>query len=168
MRRNAFVRLPVSVGGVLRSGYFAGIALFVFSVGFPPLDDAAEVDLTAHMLQHILIIFAGVMIAYPLVGRKLLEQKGRVGTWLPRLALLLAASLIAFWHFPTPWDSAVVNPGVHVLEHLSFLTVGVLSGSMLLSLSDSGKVGALLVAFFGHTVYAVALISPWNLQIYSL
>ena len=160
--------MPVTVGGVLRSGYFAGIMLFVFSVGFAPLDDAAEVNLTAHMLQHVLIIFAGVMVAYPLIGKKMLEQTPPAGTWLPRLALVIAAGLIAFWHLPTPWDSAVVNPGVHVLEHLSFFTVGIFSGSLLLCLSDSGKVGALLLAFFGHMAYAVALISPWNLQIYSL
>ena len=41
-------------------------------------------------------------------------------------------------------------------------------GSLLLQLSDSGKIGALMAAFFGHMVYAVALISPWGAQVYAL
>ena len=43
-----------------------------------------------------------------------------------------------------------------------------MAGSWLLLLSDSGKIGSLLAAFFGHMVYAVILISPWNIQVYSL
>jgi hypothetical protein len=143
-----------------------GIVLFVFSTGFPPLDDVTEVDLTMHMLQHVLIIISGVLIAYPLVGRRLLrEGKGGV---IPRLSLVVSASLIVFWHFPGPWDSAVLDPLIHVVEHLSFLLAGLLAGSWLLLLSDSGKIGALLAAFFGHMGYAVALISPWNIQVYAL
>jgi len=140
--------------------------LFIFAAGFPPFDDAAEVDLTAHMLQHVLIIFAGVLIAYPHFGRGLIKSGG--GRWLPRLGLAAAALLIVFWHFPGPWDEAVLNPGVHIAEHLSFLFVGLLSGSWLLLLSESGKIGALVAAFFGHMGYAVALISPFNIQVYSL
>jgi len=62
----------------------------------------------------------------------------------------------------------VINPLVHLVEHLSFLAVGLLAGSWLLLLSDSGKIGALLAALFGHMGYAVVLISPWNVQVYSL
>lgn len=152
--------------GWLFSTELSGVLLFVFAAGFPPFDDASEVDLTLHMLQHILIILAGVLIAYPRVGRNLI-RKGR-GGWLPRLALAGAALLIVFWHFPVPWDDAVLNPGIHVVEHLSFLLVGLLSGSWLLLLSDSGKIGALMAAFFGHMGYAVVLISPWNSQVYAL
>lgn len=140
--------------------------LFVFASGFPPFDDLAEVDLTTHMLQHVLIVLAGVMIAYPHLGKRLLNEGGAV--WFPRLALFLSGVLIVFWHFPDPWDAAVLNPGIHALEHFSFLGVGLLCGSWLLLLSDSGKIGALMAAFFGHMVYAVVLISPWGTQVYDL
>lgn len=143
-----------------------GVAMFLFSAGFPPLDDAAEADLTLHMMQHVLIILAGVAMAYPVLGRKALG--GPRGGWASGAALVAASALIVFWHFPSPWDLAVINPGVHVLEHLSFLTVGLMSGSILLRLPDSAKIGALMAAFFGHMAYAVALISPWNVQVYSL
>jgi len=140
--------------------------LFVLAAGFPPFDDATEVDLTTHMVQHVLIIVSGVLIAYPHLGRGLLSQKR--SPWLPRLALADSAAIIVAWHFPGPWDSAVLDPAVHLLEHVSFLAVGVLAGSWLLLLSDSGKIGALMAAFFGHMGYAVVLISPWGYQVYSL
>jgi plastocyanin len=143
-----------------------GLFLFAFSAGFPPLDDATEVDLTLHMVQHVLIILAGVAIAYPLVGRRLVKIGG--GQVLPRVALAVTSVLIILWHFPGPWDAAVLNPGIHAIEHLSFLAVGLLAGTWLLLLSDSGKIGALMAAFFGHMGYAVALISPWNIQVYYL
>ena len=140
--------------------------LFALVTGLPPFDDATEIDLTLHMLQHVLIIVAGVLIAYPHLGRRLIRE-GRGGP-IPGVALLVSAALIVFWHLPGPWDSAVLNPGIHVIEHLSFLLVGLLAGSWLLLLSDSGKIGALMAAFFGHMGYAVVLISPWNTQVYDL
>ena len=155
-----------SLREALRSTELTGVFLFVLAAGLPPLDDAAEVDLTTHMLQHVLIIFAGVMIAYPHLGTRLMN-KAR-GSWLPRAALLVSMAIIVFWHFPGPWDDAVLNPWVHFLEHFSFLGVGLLCGSWLLLLSDSGKIGALAAAFFGHMGYAVALISPWGVQVYAL
>jgi len=140
--------------------------LFVFATGFPPFDDATEVDLTMHMLQHVVIIFSGAMIAYPHYGRGLLKRGG--AAWAPRLALAVSALALVFWHLPEPWDEAVINPGIHFVEHFCFLGVGLLCGSWLLLLSDSGKIGALMAAFFGHMGYAVVLISPWGTQVYSL
>ena len=154
------------VGRFLLSTEFLGIGLFTFAAGFPPFDDATELDLTLHMLQHVLVIIAGVIIAYPRFGRQLLRE--RKGGWTPWLALAGSILIIVFWHFPIPWDSAVLNPLIHVGEHFSFLGVGLLAGSWLLLLSDSGKIGALFAAFFGHMAYAVALISPWGTQVYPL
>ena len=151
---------------ILFSTELLGALLFVFATGFPPFDDLSEVDLTTHMLQHVLIVFAGVMIAYPRVGKQLLKKGG--WHWLPGLALVASMAIIVFWHLPGPWDDAVLNPGIHALEHFSFLAVGLLCGSWLLLLSDSGKIGALSAAFFGHMVYAVVLISPWGTQVYTL
>ena len=136
------------------------------ATGLPPFDDATEVDLTLHMAQHVVIIIAGVLIAYPHYGRRLLSE-GRGGP-IPALSLAASAALIVYWHLPGPWDGAVLNPAMHFVEHFSFLAVGLLAGSWLLLLSDSWKIGALSAAFFGHMVYAVFLISPWNAQVYTL
>jgi plastocyanin/cytochrome c oxidase assembly factor CtaG len=151
---------------LLRSTEFAGVLLFALATGLPPFDDATEVDLTLHMLQHVVIIIAGVLIAYPHYGRRLLRKGGK--GLIPGVSLVASAALIVYWHLPGPWDGAVLNPAVHLAEHLSFLVVGLLAGSWLLLLSDSGKIGGLMAAFFGHMGYAVVLISPWNSQVYSL
>jgi plastocyanin len=151
-------------GALLRSPVLLGVVLFAFSAGFPPFDDIAEVDLSLHMAQHVLIILSGVLIAYPIFRRRAHPS----GKWVPWGALLAASALVVFWHLPAEWDSAVLNPGVHALEHLCFLAVGLLIGSWVLLLSDSEKIGALLTAFFGHMFYAVLLISPWNVQVYPL
>jgi plastocyanin len=116
------------------------------------------------MLQHILIILAGVLVAFP-IYRKHAHSERR---WLGRASVLAASGLIVFWHLPIPWDTAVLNPVVHLIEHLSFFAVGLMIGSWVLLLSDSAKIGALLTAFFGHMGYAVILVSPWNVQVYSL
>ena len=158
--------MRVELRRVLFSTELFGVLLFVFATGFPPFDDLSEVDLTTHMLQHVLIVFAGIMIAYPYLGRRLLKKEDR--PWLPRLALVASVAIIVFWHFPSPWDDAVLNPAVHALEHFSFLAVGLMCGSWLLLLSDTGKIGALTAAFFGHMGYAVILISPWGTQVYTL
>ena len=136
------------------------------ATGLPPIDDAAEVDLTTHMIQHVIIIFSGILIAYPHFGRGLIKRGGRA--WVPWVALLISAAAVVFWHLPGPWNAAVLNPGTHFIEHFTFLGVGFLCGSWLLLLSDSGKIGALTAAFFGHMGYAVVLISPWGTQVYSL
>lgn len=153
------------INSVMRSAPMLGSVLFLFSAGFPPFDDATEVDLTLHMLQHVLIILSGVTIAYPLWGRAPFKESWGAA---PRVSLLGCALLIVFWHVPVPWDTAVLNPGIHAFEHVSFLGVGLLAGSWLLSLSDSAKIGSLTAAFFGHMLYAVILISPWNVQVYAL
>jgi len=154
------------IGQLLRSTEFAGLLLFALATGLPPFDDATEVDLTLHMLQHVVIIVAGVLIAYPHYGRRLLREGRR--RLFPGVSLVASAALIVYWHLPGPWDGAVLNPAVHLAEHLSFLAVGLLAGSWLLLLSDSGKIGGLMAAFFGHMGYAVVLISPWNSQVYTL
>lgn len=157
---------PSFYRGLLVSTELFGLLLFVFAAGFPPFDDAAEVDLTTHMAQHFLIVFAGILVAYPSYGRGLLKS-GRKGR-LPLLLLVGTSALAVFWHFPVPWDAAVLNPVIHVVEHLCFLLVGFMCGSWLLLLSDSGKIGALTAAFFGHMSYGLLLVSPWNIRVYAL
>jgi plastocyanin len=154
-----------SVISAIVSTEFFGIMLFVFAVGFPPFDDIAEVDLTFHMLQHVIIIVAGATISFPLMKKGLIRP--RPG-WTANVLLVAAAAVIVFWHIPSSWDAAVLSPVVHATEHFTFLLIGLAIGSYLQALSDSAKITALLAAFFGHMGYAVILVAPWNIQVYPL
>jgi plastocyanin len=151
---------------VFASTEFLGVVLFVFCVVFPPFDDLTEVDLSLHMLQHVLIVAAGFMVVYPSLRRGRLPRLQK--TWLGRIALLGAVVVFVFWHLPGQWDAAVLDPAVHAAEHFSFLFCGFMIALVARTLSDSAKIGALLLAFFGHMFYAVLLISPWNVVVYPL
>jgi plastocyanin len=144
-----------------------GAVLFVFSIGFPPFDDATTLDLTTHMVQHIAIVIAGLLIAYPLHKKGHFRNiEGKNSAYLA-LALIIAA--ITFWHLPDFWDTAVLNPLIHAGEHFSFLLVGILIGSTLQTLSDRAKIDILLLGFFGHFAYGIVLISQHRFYpLYSL
>jgi plastocyanin len=141
-----------------------GLVLFVFSIGFPPFDDATTLDLTTHMIQHIVIVMAGFMIAYPLHRKgysRRMEGKNSAPVGLAAIMVI-----ITYWHLPANWDAAVLNPYIHAVEHLSFLLSGIIIGSTLQTLSDRTKIDVLLLGFFGHFAYGLVLIS--NNHIYPL
>jgi plastocyanin len=144
-----------------------GVVLFIFSVGYPPFDDATTLDLTTHMVQHLMIVVAGILIAYPLHKRGYLRAiEGKNSAYVGLVVLIL---LVAFWHIPDFWDAAVLNPLTHAVEHFSFLVVGILIGSTLQTLSDRAKIDVLVLGFFGHFGYGLILISIYRLYpLYSL
>jgi plastocyanin len=153
--------------GALHSVPLLGTVLFVFSIGFPPFDDATTLDLTTHMVQHIAIVMAGVMIAYPLHRNGRFGSIEGRGSGLAGLAAVIA--LVTFWHLPDFWDAAVLDPLIHAGEHISFLLVGVLIGSSLQTLSDRAKIDVLILGFFGHFGYGLVLISQYLIYpLYSL
>jgi plastocyanin len=158
--------MRAQIAATLKSVEFLGAVLFIFSVVFPPFDDLTSVDLSTHMLQHVLIILSGVMIAYPFYRRGAVPSFKSSAT--PKLVALACAAAIVYWHLPGPWDYAVLNPLFHVLEHFTFLLIGIAIGSVLQVLSASAKITSLLAAFFGHMVYAVILVAPLNYQVYPL
>jgi plastocyanin len=145
-----------------------GIVLFIFSVGFPPFDDLTTIDLTAHMVEHVMIVIAGVLIGLYCYKRGLFSALKNSHSRLPSLGLLGVVALVAFWHLPDSWDAAVLDPTIHAIEHLSFLLVGFMIGSLLQRLSDYSKINALVLAFLGHMGYGIVLISPLNIRVYPL
>jgi len=153
--------------GALYSVPLFGAVLFLFSVGFPPFDDATTLDLTTHMVQHIVIVMSGVLIAYSLHKKGYFRRiEGKRSAYVGLVAIV---ALITFWHLPDYWDAAVLNPLIHAGEHLSFLLVGVLIGSTLQTLSDRAKIDVLLLGFFGHFAYGIVLISQYRFYpLYSL
>ena len=107
-----------------------------------PLDALADALFSAHMVQHLLLI----LVAAPLlvagapvlaflwslpigarraVGRwwtaRLLVRQAVHAVTSPGSAFALHLVALWFWHLPVPYQAALASPGMHALEHLSFL-----------------------------------------------
>lgn len=134
---------------------FLGVAIFVFATSFPPFDYFTEISLSAHMLQHVLIVIGGVVISYPLY------KKGRFGQFKSKRNALLGfavlSGLVIFWHLPVNWDAAVASFWTHILEHVCFLIVGLLVGAVVPMFNDSTKLLISLLAISGHMFYGFTL-----------
>jgi len=133
-----------------RTGQTPGIArwqLSAFTVGLlalfvaliSPLDALGGVLFSAHMVQHLILMFIAapllsvsgaplvVLWALPLRWRHWI---GRVAVRLrpawhglsqPLIVWLLQAATLWLWHLPGLFQAALVNEWVHGLEHISFL-----------------------------------------------
>jgi cytochrome c oxidase assembly factor CtaG len=121
--------------------FAAAVAVFTLAL-VSPLDAVAEGSLlSAHMLQHVLLMdvapaLALVALRGPLllflVPRPVLVAGARVAPLRralrfllrPRSAFVAWAAALAAWHVPAAYDLALRRPWVHDLEHLSFLVFG--------------------------------------------
>jgi putative membrane protein len=114
---------------------FAGGLVTLFLALNGPLHDLSDVSLfSAHMVQHLLLIFAvaplliigtpgGMLrpaLAWPVVGP--------VARWLTRPAVCFVTFnvVLAAWHLPPLYNLAMAEHPVHIVEHLMFLAVAVM------------------------------------------
>ena len=106
-----------------------------------PLDHLAGELFSAHMVQHLTLMLtvapllvvarAGIIVywALPVGARKgigLWWIRGKGSLLQPLLTNPIAiwawfCGAFAFWHIPGPYDWALKNNGVHILEHLFFV-----------------------------------------------
>ncbi|MGH2458798.1 MAG: cytochrome c oxidase assembly protein, partial [Chloroflexota bacterium] len=100
-----------------------------------PLDTLSDYLFSAHMMQHIVLLyFAPPLLLVGMPGwllRPALRIRG-VKKFLVTLtgpvpALAVFNATLIFWHMPGPWDAALLNPNVHALEHLCMLTAGLVA-----------------------------------------
>lgn len=170
--------------------FWLGMAALVVAL-ISPVDALGETLLSAHMGQHLLLM----LVAPPLLvlgmppaalawalppgwGRPLAHWWHR-RSWLRRLwhfisrpsvAWTLNAAIVWLWHLPGPYQAAVNEPGIHMLEHLSFIGVSLLFWWPVLSTSGRRRLGngpAILYLFTTaiHSSILGALMtlarSPW-------
>jgi putative membrane protein len=109
-----------------------------------PLDAIGEdYLLSAHMLQHVLVgdvapallvvglrgpltfFFVPAPVLRPLARRRAL-RRSLAALLRPEVSFGVWALSIGLWHVPAAYDYALANPLVHTLEHLSFMTGGLL------------------------------------------
>ena len=168
---SAWILDPVLIGGlaVLGAGYVTGLLRVwrasrtgggisrgraaAFGAGFlalvvalvSPLDPLGEALLTAHMIQHLLLL----VVAAPLLTSGLPAIAGiwslpagrrqAAGRWWkrsrfirpslefflrPSVAWLVATGTVITWHLPVLYEAALASPAVHAAEHLCFLASG--------------------------------------------
>jgi cytochrome c oxidase assembly factor CtaG len=103
--------------------------------------DAADRDLTGHMVQHIALL----TLAPPLVVYGLRLGRSR-GVGLPAAVAIHAVVLVG-WHVPVLYDAAVRSTPLHVAEHLSLLTAGILLWQEL-GVGDGAITGGSVLALF--------------------
>jgi len=167
-----------------RAGRWRGIgrrhiAAFVLGSGvvvialLSPLDRLGGTLLSAHMMQHGLLVTAaplllllgmpGVAFAWalpagwsrgglPAAMWRLLAQAGR---WLSRPfpAATLHGLALWIWHAPGLFDAAVEREWLHTLEHASFFGTALLFWRAILDARSSSRVGGALAAAFATLMH---------------
>jgi len=156
--------------------FFAGLAVLTASL-LPPLDRWSGTSFAFHMTQHELLM----LIAAPLMvlGRPLpyffcglprawrpgiarvIRHRGVRGPWSvllnPAFAWALHAVVLWVWHAPTFFNAALLNRGVHDLQHLSFLVSALVFWSALFEERVRERQGAGVLYLFTTTVHTGVL-----------
>lgn len=120
-----------------------GAGLLVLAVALiSPVDQLAEQVFAMHMVQHVLLIdIAAILLILGLTKTILrpltphLHRLEQSTGWLasPACAVVAYVGLMWLWHVPAFYDAALEHPGLHVLEHITFLSIGILYWWHLLS-----------------------------------
>src|ERR1044071_8567217 len=138
-------RLPGRFAGSQLAAYLGGLVSLWAAIA-SPLDRAADRLLSAHMVQHILLLTVApalLLLSDPLLPllrglpevlrrtiapfflRGTLRGAGRALTH-PLVALLLSSVILWSWHLPRLFQLALRVPAIHLLEHASFFASGLL------------------------------------------
>jgi putative membrane protein len=132
---------PRGAGGWRLVSFLAGLALILAAL-VSPVDDLGEQLFFMHMSQHIVLLDLAPILCILGLTRVLLRPATRrihrierAAGFLahPVFAIVLYAATIWVWHIPSLYDTALREPLVHVVEHLSFLSAGLLFWWHLLS-----------------------------------
>jgi putative membrane protein len=143
----------------------------------PPLHEMSEQRLSAHMIQHELLMAVAaplLVCGRPLVvalwsmphawrkpiGRLLNAssvRRTRVVLTEPFAAWAIHGLAIWLWHLPWLFDAAVRSDVVHVLQHASFLGTGVLFWSSVIHPVRRATRGVTIISLFTTAVHTSVL-----------
>lgn len=114
--------------------FLSGVAILFLSLNGPLHDLSDNYLLSAHMVQHMLLML--IMPVLLLIGtpawlvRPLLEVRGvmTLARFLthPGTAFTLYNVVFIGWHFPAAYNLALTDHGVHIVQHLMFMAVSVI------------------------------------------
>jgi len=168
---------------------FCGVGVLAgFVALLSPIDTGGDLYLfSLHMVQHLLLM----MVAPPLVLLGIAgmhtppNQFRRVRRiwWVltrPWVALVLFNVVMLLWHLPGLYDTTLTTEPIHVVEHLSFLAVGIIfwwpivdpvRGSNTKLVSPLEKIAVLVVSGIPPTVlgliFALAPVAFYNYYVHA-
>jgi putative membrane protein len=132
-RRPDAEKRPVGTGQ--RVAFLAGSIAFLLALA-PPLDDWADhYLLSAHMFQHLILLFVvaplwligtPAWLLEPLLKLPLVARAGFLLTR-PVASFLLANLIVTVWHVPGSYNAALENEPLHIVQHNSFLVAALLA-----------------------------------------
>lgn len=118
-----------------RVSFLSGLALLFIALG-PPMDDWSDwFLLSAHMVQHLIIMLVVpplLLIGTPgwLIRPVVTKFRGveRAGYYLtrPLVSLIIASVVMVVWHFPQLYNAALKSEVLHSLEHMMFIGTSLL------------------------------------------
>lgn len=110
--------------------FYTALVIFYLAVG-SPLDQIGErFLLSAHMVQHLLLIYPAAILfltglppwlADAALARPSLQRLGALLTH-PIICVAVYTLVISLWHVPALYDWALRDKFVHVVEHVTFFT----------------------------------------------
>ena len=128
--------------GLGRLALFAGSMLCLLAALISPVDALADDTMFVHMIQHVLLLdVTPILLILSLtkgllrpVTRRLTAIEDRAGLIAhPVFAAFLYIGMMGLWHVPRMYDLALAHGDIHVLEHVCFMTAGLLYWWHLLS-----------------------------------
>jgi cytochrome c oxidase assembly factor CtaG len=115
--------------GARALAWLAGVTL-LFLMLVSPVDALADGYLfSVHMAKHIvfvLVIPALLLLGIPAPLRSLTFAAPGTRELPPALAWMAGIGVMAFWHIPAVFDTALAHEPLHIVEHLSLLAGGVI------------------------------------------
>jgi cytochrome c oxidase assembly factor CtaG len=118
----------------LRPWFFVAGVVSAFIALQSPIDTGGDrYLLTLHMVQHlILMMVSPTLVLLSVVGLRppqasVAPRLRAAWTWVTRpwQALLIFNGVMLLWHIPALYDTTLTNDPLHILEHLTFIGVGV-------------------------------------------
>ena len=130
---------PVSLGQAV--AFTLGV-LVIFIALYSPLHELSDEYLfSAHMVQHVLLLWVmpplllmGIpdWLLRPAIAGPLRLRTARLLTH-PVIALAAFNGVILLWHLPSSYNAALEHHNLHIVQHLTFIAVGVLMWWLVLS-----------------------------------
>lgn len=130
-----------AAGGWRLASFVAGMLTLVAAL-ISPIDRLGEQAFTFHMIQHILLLdVAPILLICSLtktllrpVTRRLQRLEHAAGPIAhPAFAVIAYIVVMWVWHIPALYDAALEHATLHVVEHVCFMSVGLLYWWHLLS-----------------------------------